>query len=184
MEVKGTAIKSIKAFVQEKHKHSYQEWLESLSLKAKEIFQSEVLATQWYPIKDAFIEPTIKISELFYSTLKEGAWECGRFSAQTGLNGVYKAFVKNKNPRHIIDRARKLISIYYTEAHLEVHNSTGRSVCFHIHRFPVAHKVVDYRIGGWIERSFELSGCKNVNVEIEKSIAEGDEFTVYKINWN
>jgi hypothetical protein len=31
-------------------------------------------------------------------------------------------------------------------------------------------KVIEYRIGGWIEKALEISGNKDINVEITKSM--------------
>jgi len=53
-----------------------------------------------------------------------------------------------------------------------------------INEFPEIHKIVEYRIGGWMERALEItSKNKNFSVEITKSLASGDDYTEFQVNW-
>lgn len=54
----------------------------------------------------------------------------------------------------------------------------------HIIKFGEPNYLVEQRIGGWIEKAFEICGCKNVKVSITKSLTKGDEITEYKATWS
>jgi len=44
-------------------------------------------------------------------------------------------------------------------------------------------KVNEFRIGGWIEKALEISVSKDINVEVTKSMTQGDALTEFTINW-
>jgi hypothetical protein len=53
----------------------------------------------------------------------------------------------------------------------------------HITKFEKPDSYVEYRIGGWMNKALEISGCKNVKTLITKDIAKGDKVTEYVMSW-
>jgi len=53
----------------------------------------------------------------------------------------------------------------------------------HILKFDEPDEAIEYNIGGWIERALEISGVKNVKVEIPKSLAHNDSYTEFNVSW-
>jgi len=184
MKIKGTAVKSIIDFVKAKYPGELNNWLESLPKESAHIMKAPIYATSWYSMKEAAIIPTKRIAEMFFNDFRKGAWESGRFSAEIGLKGIYKIFIKATTPFYIIKRATKIFATYYSPSEMKVLETNGKSVKLHITKFDIPDKIIEYRIGGWIEKALELSGCKNVNIRITKSLTTGAEVTEYSINWN
>ena len=183
MEVKGTAVESIPVFVKKKFAHRFEEWLNTLPESSRKIMREKILPSAWYPLQEALIIPTQKICELFYRSVEEGAWEAGRFSADYALHGIYKWFVKLGSPGFIIGRASTIFSTYYRPSKMVlVENSPKRGVV-HIVQFAEPNRLVELRIGGWIERALEISGCKELKVEITKSLTRGDPITEFIMEW-
>jgi hypothetical protein len=103
MYVKGTAVKSIQEFVQTKHAAKYDEWLRTMPDSARSIMAKPVFVSDWYPVKDAAIEPTVAIGKVLYAgDAQKAGWETGRYSSETALSGIYKIFVKMATPQFII----------------------------------------------------------------------------------
>ena len=44
-------------------------------------------------------------------------------------------------------------------------------------------RVIEYNIAGWMERALEITGCREVKVEITKSAAQQNTCTEYKVTW-
>ena len=184
MEVKGTAIKSISEFVKKNYKDRYYDWLNSLPEESKKIMKDGIYATDWYSMEDAAVIPTQRIGEMFFNNdFNAGAWESGRYSADIGLTGVYKLYVRMSKPGHIIARAGKIFSTYYRPSKIITENETKSSLDLIITEFEQPNAVIENRIGGWIERALEMSGCKSVSVNITKSMASGDDRTIYDMKW-
>ena len=184
MEVKGTALLAIRDFVKINHNNVYETWLGSLSEDSRQIFEKTIDSTQWYPISYAAIEPTKKISDLIFSgDAKKGAWESGRYSAEKGLSGIYRIFVKATSPSFIISRAKDVFAKYYRPCELRVINSDSNGVLLHMTGTKQMDPVIEYRIAGWIEKALEINGAKEVKVDITKSLSKGDEVTEFAITW-
>ena len=106
MEIKGTAVTAIRDHVKANFPDKYNDWLNSLSDPAKDIYSGVIDSSKWYPLNEACIEPTRKTADLFYrSNYEKGAWDAGRYSAEKGLSGIYKIFVKASSPGYIVQRA-------------------------------------------------------------------------------
>ena len=184
MEIKGSAVKSIIQFVKNNYNSQYNEWLNSLSDDSKKVMKNPVLSSSWYPIETAFIEPTENLGQMFFNNPEKGAWISGNYSAEMALKGVYRIFIKASSPNFILKRAAKVFSTYYRPCEMKVKNPGEKSAILQITKFETPNVVVEHRIGGWIEKAMELSGCKNIKLEITKSMSKGDDITEFFANWN
>ena len=182
MEVKGTAVGSIPEFVRKNFGSRFDEWFGSLSSASSEIMKGS-LASSWYPLQEAVVEPTQKICDLFYSGKEKGAWDAGRFSADHGLKGVYKVFVKMGSPEFLISRASKVFASYYRPCEIKVADHTSKRSVVHIVQFPQPNKLIESRIAGWMERALEISGCMQPRLKIHRSLAKGDSVTEFIAEW-
>jgi hypothetical protein len=184
MKVKGIAVKTINEYVKKKHPEDYQSWINSLSDAAKRLLQQGIISNQWYDVQEAAIEPTVKFAEVFHDQdVKTGAWELGRYSAEVALSGIYKLYVKGSSPKHIISRANRAFTAYYDPSAMETKSPDDKSVIAMITEFYPPSEVIEYRIAGWMEKALELSGCKNLKVEITRSLAKGDSLTEFDMRW-
>lgn len=184
MKIKGTAVRSINDFVKKKFPDKYGDWLNSLPNESQDQYKSGLKSNEWYEMDVVAIQPTEKIGELFYNDTKKGAWESGRFSAKTALSGIYKLYVMASKPAHIIERANRIFAAYYQGAEMSSKQISKHEVTITIERFLEPNDVIECRIAGWIECALEISGCKDVDVKINKSMVKGDSQTVYNVNWN
>lgn len=184
MEIKGSAVKSIPDYIQKFHPDKYAAWMESLPEKSKQIFRGGVMPSNWYPLQDAAIEPTKALGTLIFNDAEKGAWQCGRFSAETALTGIYKFFIKAASPFFIIDRAGKIFTTFYQPSAMEVVEKGNNYVKLHITRFDEPSSLIEARIAGWIEKAMEIHGVGFVNVTIGKSLTKGDPVTEISVNWS
>lgn len=184
MKVKGSAVTTLPLFVREKFgEDGFQNWIDAISPEARAAYKQVILTTEWFPLKQILSEPTKKICDLFYGGNLKGAWESGRFSAEQGLKGVYKVFIKLGSVAFITKKASTILPTYYEPSEMKVIDLQDKNAIVHITRFDDADETIDHRIGGWMEKALELSGCKMVKVSITKSLAKGDPFTEFQISW-
>lgn len=142
------------------------------------------MANSWYPLRELLIEPTQKLCDLFYAGSTRGATEAGRYSADIGLSGIYKIFVKVGSPDFIVKRASTIMAGYYQPSELKVVESVPGKVVVHITKFDEPSPLIEARIAGWIQRALEINGCKNAMITTPKSLAKRDPVTEYIIKWN
>lgn len=184
MEVKGEALQSIPLFILKKFGNKgFEKWIAVLSPEAKKIYQSPIDKSVWFHMKTALVEPTQAMCDVLYNKSTRGAWDCGRYSAEYGLKGIYKVLVKLSSPQILIKKAGPILVNYYRPGKIEVDDVDATHVVVRITEFLEMNRVVEYRIAGWMERALEICGCINVTVNITKSLAENDKCTEYSIVW-
>lgn len=184
MRVKGTAVLTLPLFIKEKYgKEAFDKWLAALSDEAKDVYAFPILSSSWFPVKEILVEPTRKICDLFYNGKVTGGWDSGRFSADYSLKGIYKMFVRFGSVKFLIDKSSAILPTYYDSCRIEVKEFSDNKSVLHISEFPVPDAIIDSRIGGWVERALEISGCKDIRVVISQSLAKGDPVTELKISW-
>jgi hypothetical protein len=184
MKVKGTAVAPLPAFVEERFgQPGLERWLESLSADSRAILLSPIYPGEWYPLDEAFLEPTQLVCDQFFGGDLRGAWSCGRFAAEHSLGGAYEMLVKLSSVNALVERASSIFGLYYEPSEMVVVRNDPNAAVVRITRFDDLRSVVEVRIGGWIERALELVGGDEVRVEITSSIAAGDASTEYDLRW-
>ena len=184
MKVKGTIVSSVDGYIKENFSNRYQEWIDGLSPESNQIFTNAIMATDWYSHSDGLIKPSEVAAELFYNgDVKKLAWEVGRYSAEVGLKGIYKVFILIATPQFIMKRAGKILASFYQPSVMKVGVERPKGVDLYVTEFPEPTIVTENRIGGWIEKALEICGVKNTSIEVTESLVNGDEKTVYVVNW-
>ncbi|RJE72708.1 hypothetical protein [Reichenbachiella sp. MSK19-1] len=183
MEVRGSVLISIDEFMKSEHVSQYDAWKKNLSKNTLQLLD-KVGPQKWCPVEDGVIDPTVQLCKLCYDDPKKGAWESGRYSAKVSLSGVYKIFVLVSTPAFMLKRSSRVMTTFYNPTNIEVKNTTDKSMLLHLTELPVNNELLEYRIGGWMEKALEICGCKNLQFNITSSLSKGDKFTAYDISWD
>jgi len=185
MEAKGTAVATIPLFVKKKlGVQAYRQWLEALTPTARSALSGAINNSAWYPMNEILIQPTKAICELFYAGNLKGAVELGRFSADHGLRGVYRFFVRIATPDFIIARASQILPLYYRPSNMIVVEKGAGHTVIRVTDFPEPDEVVEHRVLGWMEQGLIVCGVNDTTATIAKSMTNGSPFTEYHVTWN
>ena len=184
MKVRGEALISLPLFIMSRFgKTQYADWLNSLNPEAQKLYSEPLDKTEWYPLKEMLIEPTQKLCEMFYNSDLKGAFECGKYSAEYGLKGIYKVLVKLSSPEILINRATKIIQNYYEPSEVEVIDLGLDKIIVRITEFAEMEHCIEQRIAGWMTRAVEITGKKLVRTKITKSLVQNEPFSEFEITW-
>lgn len=183
MEVKGTAVKSIPEFVKTKFPTRFDEWLLALPDESRKIMKGDITINNWYPLNEGLSIPVRTVGQLFYGDAIKGAQTMGRYSADIALSGIFKIYVQLGSPKQILERANRVFSSYFRPSEIETHESRKNYFCFHIIQFDQMDEVVEQNMAGWIQRALEISGCKNVRVDIPKSLVKKCSYSEFVLTW-
>ena len=185
MDVRGAILISLIQHVrQEFGQGGFAKWLNLVTPEARLILLSEIDEEGWYPLKTAMIEPMSNMAQAFYNwDLKKAAWLFGRFSAEYRFKGLKRLLLKLPSANYFVAKAGEFLPSYYRPCTIEVPENDEKRAVVRITEFPEMDKTTEFRIAGWIERGLELNGCKDIQVEIRKSLTNFDRFTEYVIRW-
>jgi hypothetical protein len=109
--------------------------------------------------------------------------EMGRASADYGLTTVYKIFFKFGAPHLIIAKAARVFGGYYDSGHIEaVVSEPGRAV-LELRDFADPAPELCDRILGWMQRTMELTGVKNLKSAHSLCVTRGDALCRFEGHW-
>ncbi|MBN2440255.1 MAG: hypothetical protein JXJ04_02890 [Spirochaetales bacterium] len=184
MEVKGSVVKAIPEFIKNKFgEKECTDWIDSLSIEAKEVYSYMVIPSNWYPLQGILTEPLKKLCELFYNGNLKGAYEAGRYSAEIGLKGIYKAFIQLGSPQLVIKKSGSILPTFYRPSNIEISKNEKGKAILSITEFSEMDPIVEQRIIGWMDMALEICGCKNIHLQLTKSLTKGDSVSEITITY-
>jgi hypothetical protein len=185
MEIKGSAIRTIPEFVKTKFPEKFEKWFSLLPKASADIFSGFIKPSEWYNLYDAAIVPTEMVSKIaFEGDLNRASRECGKFSAEATLKGIYKFFLMAIPSRTVVTSGGRILTTFYRPVHFKVAETSPGGAKIHITHIDDRSGVVENRIAGWIEKALEIQGIKAVHVDITQSLANGDPILEISIIWS
>lgn len=184
-KAKGTALRSTVEFLR-KHlgEDGFGALIEGMAPAEQEILKAPVLLSSWYEfslLRKLMQRAEGKISLPPGRTL---AWELGRFSAEATLSSIYKLFFKVTDVSYIIKKAAYLFPTYYDTGAMEVLENTQGASVIRIKGFDEPSAEFCDRMQGWMQRTVELTGHKNVTLLHPLCVARGDSVCEYRGTWD
>lgn len=67
---------------------------------------------------------------------------------------------------------------------MSIVQKSSKSYILIISKFDLFNAIIEYRIAGWCQRALELTNCKNVKYNINKSLTKSDEVTEIEFRWD
>jgi len=180
--VKGTAVVASIRYVQETFGSAVVDSIVSaLPDEDRKAVGGSVLVSMWYPM-GAFLHLMQEAERQLRERDPEVVRKLGRASADYSLTTVYKIFFKVGSPEFIISKAARVFGSFYdTGKVVPVESVPGRAV-FDLVDFEGAPQFCS-RIWGWMERTLELAGAKNVRVVHPECLHRGDSRCRFEGTW-
>uniref|UniRef100_A0A7C4Y446 DUF2378 family protein n=1 Tax=candidate division WOR-3 bacterium TaxID=2052148 RepID=A0A7C4Y446_UNCW3 len=174
--VKGTGIIPVREYIKEKFgDETLKKILNRMPKEYQEYFEN-LFDVQWYPLEILSTLYTLITEEIGKGDPKV-CWEVGRYTAEYGLNKIYKFFLRLGSIKLFVNKGHAMYSTYYKGSELKILKYEENYIEIQI----IGIKTSDshlYSIGGWMEKAGELVGAKNVKVEIDiKDV-------IYKIHYD
>lgn len=117
--VKGTGIIPVLGYIKEKYGI---ETLENIVKKLPTEYQEmlkEIFDVKWYPLS-LLSKLYTTIAEVIGKGDTKICWEIGRYSAEYGLNRVYKFFLKLGSIKLFVSKGPTIYSTYYKGSELKI----------------------------------------------------------------
>jgi len=182
--VKGTAVISSLAYLKERlGAEKYTQIFSGLSVEAQAALGSTILPSNWYEF--SHLLELMKRAEVHLPRgAKSMAWEMGRYSAESGLSTVYKIFFRVADVSFILKKTAQVFSNYYDSGTMETVSITDKSALVSLRGFDQPSVHFCDRLLGWMERTVEMTGAKNVRMTHPRCIARGNDHCEYRGDWS
>ena len=183
-QVKGTAVQSSLRYVRERFgEDSLARVIEALPETDRKAFGHGVLASSWYGM-DAFLRFMQEAERQLRAQEPDVIRRMGRASCEYGVTGVYKIFFKVGSPEFIISRAARVFSSYYDSGELRIAESGTKRVVAELAGLEGGATQFCERIYGWMQRTLELAGAKNLRSAHSACVHRGDPVCRFEGSWD
>jgi hypothetical protein len=181
--VKGSALASRLLWVRLGHGEAGLEELARAASPALATALTEGVAmARWYPF-EVFVELNQVMDRLFGSGDLALVWQLGRFGADANLKTVYRLFYKVGTVRWILGRAARLWGAHYDSGELVLIDDRPGYGKLEIVDFATPHRTHCLSVGGWCERSVEISGGREARVRELECRARGEARCLLEATW-
>jgi len=182
--VKGTAVIASVAYLRERlGEEEYLRVLSGLPPETRDALSGTLLPSGWYEFSHV-----LELMKGAEANLPRGArslaWEMGRYSAESGLSTVYKIFFRVADVSFILKKTAQVFSTYYDRGRMETASITGKSCAVLLREFDQPSAYFCDRLLGWMERTVEMTGAKNVRMTHPHCMARGDDHCEYRGDWS
>jgi hypothetical protein len=173
-EVKGTALVATVRFISERFGAAgLNRVAADLAPADGALLLAGPLVSAWYPFP-LLLQVMRSAGKHFGAGQPSSVYrQMGRSSADYAVTGIYKIFFKFGSPQFIISKGSALFKTYYSSGEMRA------PVC------EKGHAIVEYagfadpapelcvRIEGWMERTLELSGGKDLRMKHDECVNRG-----------
>ena len=183
-KVKGTALLSSFRYVRERFGEGpLARVIEALPEGDRTAFGQGILASSWYGL-DALLRFMQEAERQLRAQEPDVLRKMGRASCEYGLTGVYKIFFKVGSPEYVVSRGAHVYSSYYDTGELRiVEVGSGRAVV-ELVGFEGGNRQFCERFFGWMQRTLELAGAKNLRTAHSTCVHRGDSICRFEGNWD
>ena len=183
-QVKGTAIASTLRFVRERFGPEAVALVrDDLEPGLRAALPDEPLVSSWYPFA-LLVGLGRSAARRYGGGLTQFHRELGRASADYAMTTVYKIFFKLGSPQFVVSRAARVWRTYYDSG--EMHAVTAEPGHAVIDLSGFADPVPDLceRLIGWMSRSVELAGGRDLRSAHSLCVLRGDAVCRFEGWWD
>jgi hypothetical protein len=178
--MKGSAFTARFDYLKKHFPERWPAFLAALAPPARELALSGALNNAWYPF-DAFVDLNLCAVRVF--EVDELPTVLGAYAAEANVPTLYKLFFKLGSPAYVLSKAAML---------WHVHHDTGRAELllledgwyeYRIHEFGSPNAMLCRSLQGFIRRTLEMAGAKNVELSKEQCAADGAPYCAFRARW-
>jgi hypothetical protein len=183
-KVKGTAVVATVRFLEEQFGHpGLRSVLDALPAAERALVEPAPLASTWYPM--SLLLHLMREAQVQHGPSRPRLIrDSGRASADYGLTTVYKIFFKVGSPQFIIGRAARVFGSYYDTGDLRVVESGPGHATVDLVGLEEGSVEFCERILGWMERTMELCGARNLRSAHSRCGHRGDPVCRFQGDWD
>jgi len=177
--VKGTMLVEWVKTVRADKAHDYSGYLTE---QDQQIISRQILPSMWYPFES--------YRNIFAAVVKETAnndmetvFKWGRLYGEKIVREVYSSLIADSGPAEVAKKYRIIFKSFFDFGEFKLELPAPNQVLLTIRDFAPDFEPFFHIARGWVERSFELAGAKNVQSEFLSKSWEGAPETIIKFSW-
>jgi hypothetical protein len=180
-KIKGSMLAEFVKTIRSDKSGAYDSFLTS---QDKEIISQQVLASIWYPF-DTYKRCFDAVVKVLAKDDMEKVRQWGHVYGERIIRQVYKNLMGEKDPLEALSKYKTIHRVFFDFGEFEIKHTCQNSALIELRDFDVGDfEPLYHMIRGWMEKSLELSGAKDVQSEFVQKSWKGDPFTSIKLWWS
>jgi uncharacterized protein (TIGR02265 family) len=179
MKVKGSVLVDFIKTIRADKSGVYEPYLTD---EDKKIIGQRILPSAWYPY-ETFKHCFQAVFEILAKGDPEKVREWGRSYGGTIMSGLYKGLLKQGEPMQYLKKYSTYIRNFFDFGAIEVKELSDNEVEMTIKDFDAEFVPAYYIMFGWLERTLEICGAKDIKSEVLERAWEGAPVTRIRISW-
>jgi hypothetical protein len=183
-KVKGTALVATERFLRERYgDEGLKRVLAALGAEDRGAIETGLLVSTWYPM-ELLLRLMRTAKEQLAPADLDFFRNLGRASAEYGLTTVYRIFFKIGSPQFILSKSSRMFSSYYDTGDMQVVSIGPGHAIVELVGFEGGSTEYCERIHGWMGRTMELSGARNLRTVHPLCVHRGDAVCRHEGYWD
>jgi hypothetical protein len=183
-QVKGSAVLASERYLRERFgEPALAAVVAALPESDRALFARDILVSSWYPL-EALLRFMREAQRQLGAQEPHLLRRMGRASCDYGLTTVYRIFFRVGSPLFTIGRGARVFSGYYDTGELRPLVYEPRHVVLELVGFTGGAAEFCERIYGWMERTLELAGAKNIRASHPQCLHRGDPSCLFEGSWD
>jgi hypothetical protein len=179
MQVKGSIFVEFVKTIRSNKTGVFDKYLTAAD---REIISQRILPNIWYPY-ETFKHCLTAVFEVLAKQDLEVVKEWGRAYGQAIMTTLYVTILKKGSPLSYVKRIGVLVRTFFDFGRVEIVLESETQAVYKIYDFDLQYAPIHYLLNGWIERTMEICGAKDLKCKtITKSWA-GDANTSIRLSW-
>lgn len=186
--IKAVNLKSSIEFIKNKYGDpEFEKVVSLLSDENKKLFlASRILDSQWVSMDSWINFWQIAIKELCNND-ESVIIDAGVHNAKKELTGIYKAFLKISSPLFLVRRVPFMTKMYLKsddeKISVTTHKQEENKFTIDLEKLDAKYRLFELGLLGWVKEAFTLSGAKDLQVAVSKSLSDGEGIIQFAISW-
>jgi len=178
-KVKGTILIDFVKTIKADKSGTYDPFLTD---EDRKIIDERLLASAWYPY-DTFKHCMQAAVHILAKDNMDTVHQWGRMYGEAIVTGVYKGMIKEGRPMESLQKYNSSVRNLFDFGELRVEPKGDNQATMKIRGFDPDFEPQFHMIAGWIERSLELCGAKDIECRFEEKSWEGGDETSLALSW-
>jgi hypothetical protein len=153
-----------------------------LTAQDKNIINQRILPSAWYPY-ETFRNCFNAVFEVLAKKNLDMVRQWGRFYGEQIIESLYKGLLKQGHPLDYIRKYEVYIKNFFDFGKIEVIEEAQNQVLIKMSEFDPEFPPLYSIMLGWLERTLELCGAKNIKMEVVSKSWEGAKETAVRFKW-
>jgi hypothetical protein len=179
MQVKGSVLIDFVKTIRADKSGVYDRYLTD---EDKRLIQQRILPSAWYPF-DTFKNVFQAAFEVLAKGDLEKVREWGRAYGEVITKTIYKGLLKKGQPMEHLKRYPTAIRNFFDAGSIEVKEVSKNEAEMILKGFDTGFVPIFYIMFGWLEKTLEMCGAKNIQFETLEKAWEGAPQTRIRMSW-